>query len=114
MSNNLKVMTIDDVVNDEDLKRYFEYNRKTINFFAYQFAVAAASLKAMLKDHDKRAGRNRRAKVARPLALAAGIMVLVAKYLALSARRFDQEYATERQAAGRQRRAARSMRFGGS
>lgn len=113
MSSQLRVMTIDDVVNDQDLMRYYEHNRKMINFFGYQLAVSAAALKAMLRDSDKRSGLNRRAKVARPLALAAGLMVLVAKYIALSARRFETEYAPERRAAGRHRQRARSMRFGG-
>lgn len=110
----LRVMVIDDVTTDDDLKRYYEHNRKVANFFAFQFALAASSLRAMLREHDKRTGRRgRAARVARPMALAAGIMTLVAKYLALSAKRFEMEYAEELRAAGRPRTKARTMKFGG-
>ena len=112
MPANLRIMVIDDVTSDADLKRYYEHNRKLINFFCLQFALTAAQLKAMLREHDKRSGQHRAASVARPIALAAGIMVLVSKYLALSARRFELKYQPELQAAGRARRRSRTLNFG--
>lgn len=112
MPANLRIMIIDDVTSDADLKRYYEHNRKMVNFFCLQFALAASQLKAMLREHDKRSGQHRAASVARPLALAAGIMVLVSKYLALSARRFDQKYQAELVAAGRAKRRNRTLNFG--
>lgn len=110
---NLRLMVIDDVTTDADLKSWYEHNRKTINFFCLQFALAAAQIKAMLREHDRRSGHARAAAVALPIALAAGVMVLVSKYLALSARRFDQRYQPELSAAGRKPARNRTLHFGG-
>jgi hypothetical protein len=110
----IRVIPMDDVHNDEDLIAYFRYFIKLIAAMAREFASAAAVLSAMLRAYDEKAGkRGRRRKVVRPLALAAGVMVLVSKYLALSARRFQVEYAEEIAAAKRPRRqSSRSFRFG--
>lgn len=111
----LRVMTIDDVQTDEDLKRYYAYNRKLVTFLAREFANTAAELAAMLKAHDEKAGKKRRGKVVRPMALAAGVLILVARYVTLSCRRFEVEYQPEIQAnrRGRARRGRRTMDFGG-
>jgi hypothetical protein len=108
-------MTIDDVETDEDLKRYYAYNRKLITFLAREFANTAAELAAMLKAHDEAAGQKRRGKVVRPIALASGVLILVAKYVTLSARRFETEYQPEIDAnrRGRRRTNRRSMDFRG-
>lgn len=113
MSRSLRVMTIDDVNTDEDLKRFFKTTRSIVNALSMMLALAAATLKAMLKDYDKKAGKRRRGKVARPLALAAGTLILVSKFLTLAARRFDQEYNEEIAASGRRRQQSRRIRFGG-
>jgi hypothetical protein len=113
MSRSVRVMTMDDVNTDEDLKRFLKTMRAMANALSMVFALAASQLGAMLKDYDKRAGKNRRGRISRPLALAAGAMVLVSKLLTLAARRFDQEYHNEIVASGRRRREARRFRFGG-
>jgi hypothetical protein len=112
--STLRIMTIDDVENDEDLKRYYAYNRKLIVFIAREFANTAAELSAMLKAHDERSGRKRRGKVVRPMALASGVLILVSKYVTLSSRRFKAEYAEEIDSANRRRpqRGRKSMNFG--
>lgn len=112
--STMRIMTIDDVENDEDLKRYFAYNRKLIVFMAREFANTAAELSAMLKAHDDRSGKKRRGKVVRPMALASGVLILVSKYVTLSSRRFKLEYAEEIESANRRRpqRGRKSMNFG--
>lgn len=114
MAGNLRVMTIDDVQTDEDLKRYYAYNRKLVVFLAREFANTAAELSAMLKAHDERSGKKRRGKVVRPIALAAAVLILVGKYVTLSARRFETEYQPEIEGNRRRKpRGRRSMDFGG-
>jgi hypothetical protein len=109
----MRIMTIDDVENDEDLKRYYNYQRKLITFLAREFANTAAELSAMLKAHDERAGKKRRGKVVRPMALAAGVLILVSKYVTLSSRRFAVEYQPEIDNNRRRpRRGAKTMNFG--
>lgn len=110
----VRIMQIDDVETDEDLKRWYAQNRKAMNYFVREFASAAPQLAAMLKPHDERAGLKRRSKVVRPIALAAAVMILIAKYLTLSARRFETEYSTELRASRRRSpQPRRSMKFGG-
>jgi hypothetical protein len=107
-------MTIDDVQTDEDLKRYFAYNRKLVVFLAREFANTAAELAAMLKAHDERSGKKRRGKVVRPMALAAGVLILVGKYVTLSSRRFATEYQQEIESNRRRpQRGRKTMNFGG-
>jgi hypothetical protein len=102
---------IDDVTSDDELIAFFNVYRKTFNILGYQAALASAQIKAMLRAHDKRS-RNRRAhKVARPMALLAGVMVAAAKLCALAAKRFQIEYAPEI-GASRQSRRGRTMNFG--
>lgn len=112
--STLRVMTIDDVQTDEDLAKYYAYNRKLVVFLAREFANTAAELSAMLKAHDERSGKKRRGKVVRPMALASGVLILVGKYVTLSSRRFKTEYADEIESANRRRpqRGRRSMNFG--
>jgi len=107
MSRSIRVMTMDDVQTDADLRRFLKTMRDMSNAVSMVFALAAADITAMLKDYDKRAGRNRRGRIARPLALAAGSMVLVSKLLTLAGRRFDQEYEQEIAASGRRRHESR-------
>jgi hypothetical protein len=114
--STLRIMTIDDVQNDEDLKQYYAYNRKLVTFLAREFANTAAELSAMLKAHDERApgGKKRRGKVVRPMALAAGVLILVSKYITLSSRRFATEYQQEIEANRRRpTRGRRNFTFGG-
>jgi hypothetical protein len=112
--STVRVMTIDDVQTDEDLQKYYAYNRKLLVFLAREFANTAAELSAMLKAHDERAGKKRRGKVVRPMALAAGVLILVGKYVTLSSRRFKLEYQPEIDANKRRpTRTRRSMNFGG-
>jgi hypothetical protein len=108
----IRVMTIADVHNDQDLKDYYKYNRKMMTYLAREYAATAAELGAMLKAHDQRYGKKRRGKVVRPLALAAGVLVLVSRYITLSAKRFDVEYAPELDRAGRKKVAgSRTLNF---
>jgi hypothetical protein len=112
--STLRIMTIDDVETDEDLKRYYSYNRKLITMLAREFANTAAELSAMLKAHDERAGVKRRGKVVRPMALAAGVLILVSKYVTLSSRRFAAEYQPEIDNNRRRpQRGRKTMNFGG-
>lgn len=112
--STLRVMTIDDVQTDEDLKQYYAYNRKLVVFLAREFANTAAELSAMLKAHDERAGVKRRGKIVRPMALAAGVLILVGKYVTLSARRFEREYQQEIEHNRRRpQRGRKTMNFGG-
>jgi hypothetical protein len=111
--STMRIMTIDDVQNDEDLKQYYAYNRKLVTFLAREFANTAAELSAMLKAHDEKAGKKRRGKVVRPMALAAGVLILVSKYVTLSSRRFATEYQPEIEANRRRpQRARRNFNFG--
>jgi hypothetical protein len=80
------------------------------NRLGYEYAVMSAALTAMLKDADKRAGQNRRRKVARPLRMAAGTMVLVSRQLALVERRFRELYGVEL-GAQKRRTTRRNMSF---
>jgi hypothetical protein len=112
--STLRVMTIDDVQTDEDLKQYYRYNRKLVVFLAREFANTAAELSAMLKVHDERSGKKRRGKVVRPMALAAGVLILIGKYVTLSARRFEREYDQEINSNRRRpQRGRKTMNFGG-
>lgn len=115
MAMHVRVPTIDDVETDEDLIHYFNHQRKMMMIYAREYASTAADLSAMLKAHDKRSGVKRRHKVTRPVALAAAVMLLVGRYMALAAKRFRLEYQPEIEAArGRVRRAGnRTMKFGG-
>jgi hypothetical protein len=113
MAATPRVFTIDDVQNDEDLRRYFANNRKLITWLAREYANSAAGLSAMLKPHDQRSRKKRRSKVVRPMALAAAVLILISKYLTLAAKRFEVEYREEIQASGRKpRRTNRTMNFG--
>jgi hypothetical protein len=108
-----RVWTIDDVQNDEDLRRYFRNQRKLITWLAREYASTAAQLSAMLKAHDDRARKRRRGRVVRPMALAAGVLILISKYLTASAKRFEVEYHDEIKASGRRvRRTDRTIHFG--
>lgn len=115
MPSQVKLTTIDDVANDEDLLRYYETHRRLLNYLSHQLAMAAASVKAMLRVHDKRPGgrAGRAARVARPLALAAAALILVSKYVTISARRFSLEYDEEITARRGRRRTSRPFTFGG-
>lgn len=113
MSRSIRVMTMDDVNHDADLKRFLKTMRNMANALSMVFAQAAADLSAMLKDYDKRAGRARRGRVTRPLALAAGAMILVSRLLTLAATRFEREYHAEITASGRRRRESRRFTFTG-
>ncbi|NUR59424.1 MAG: hypothetical protein HOV87_12260 [Catenulispora sp.] len=114
MSKMIRIATIDDVETDEDLVKFLQYNRKMMLVFAREYASSAAELGAMLKVHDKRSGVRRRHKVVRPIALAAGVMILICRYMSLAAKRFQVEYAPEIEAAGRRSRTGnRTIRFGG-
>ncbi|MEV6967603.1 hypothetical protein AB0M47_21110 [Hamadaea sp. NPDC051192] len=97
----VRIATIDDVQTDEDLIKFFQYQRKLMLMFAREYANTAAELSAMLKAHDKRAKVRRRHKVVRPLGLAAAVMMLICRYVTLAARRFQVEYQAEIQAANR-------------
>lgn len=115
-AQNIKVPIIDDVTEDEQFIAYLNYWRKLLNYLAYQMALAAAQTKAMLRVHDKRARERRAHKVARPLALAAGLFVAASKLLAMAAKRFQVEYAREIEAGRRPKRhpgaGTRNIRFG--
>lgn len=91
----VRVPTIDDVRTDADLVRLFQLHKRNINWLCHELALTAATIKAMLRDADRKAGKRRAARVSRPVALAAGVLVLVSKYMAVAARRFTTEYAEE-------------------
>lgn len=114
MARSVRIMTIEDVTTDDDLLNYYRYTRRLAHSLAREFAATAADLSAMLKAHDKRSGRRRRGKVVRPMALAAGVMMLIARYIALSAKRFQVEYQPEIEANKRRRPSpsGRTIRFG--
>lgn len=111
----VRIATIDEVNTDEDLKRYFAYMRKLIALLIRELAHAAGDLSAVLKAYDRKAGRRRRGKVVRPLALAAGVLVLVSKYITTAAKRFEVEYQPEidSRRRGAHRRRDRTFTFGG-
>lgn len=113
----IRLPEIQDVEDDVDLLLHIKQTRKACGKFARELANTAGDLSAMLKAYDEAAKkRGRRKKVIRPLALAAGVMILVSKYLALTGRRFTVEYAEEIAAAravrkGPRRRQAARRRF---
>lgn len=116
MSKVVRIWTIDDVENDEDLLRYYSFLRKMMLSFARELANNAAELNAMLKAHDKRAGVKRRHKVVRPMGVAAGVLILVCRYITLSSKRFQVEYQPEIDAGRgtrKPRTGNRTIRFGG-
>lgn len=112
MSKIVRIRTIDDVANDEQLKDMLKTFRQTVTLLCREFAHAAADLSAMLRVYDQKAGRKRRGKVVRPLALAAAVLVLVSRYVTLCAKRFEVEYAEEIAAHRRRARQPRRFRFG--
>lgn len=101
MSAVIRIMTSDDIHTDADLARYIRQHQQILNRLGYEYAVGSAVVRSMLKDADKRAGQRRRYRVARPLAFAAGSMILGARQLALVDRRFREAYANELYRGGR-------------
>lgn len=114
MARTIRIMTIDDVETDEDLLQYFQYMRKLIIQLMREWANASSELSAMLKVHDDRAQAKRRGRVIRPLALAAGLCLVVGRYMTLASRRFKTEYAPEIEMNKNRRRrvSARTIKFG--
>lgn len=108
-----RVPSIDDVQDDEELRTYFKFFRKLCNLLSHQLAMAAAQIQAMLKEYDRVAKTRRAWKVARPIGLAAGLMVYAARLLTLAGKRFDTLYEAEIGAERSRRRAQRSFRFRG-
>ncbi|GGK32300.1 hypothetical protein GCM10010124_26350 [Pilimelia terevasa] len=112
MTNRL--MTIDDVVTDKELRAYFRTYAKALAYHARELAMAAGTLGAMLRIHDQRASRKRAGQIVRPIALASVLMFAAARYLKLACRRFETQYAPELQAAGRRKKRSgrRELKFG--
>jgi hypothetical protein len=112
----VRIATIDDVENDEDLIKFLNNQRKIMLAFAREYANCAAELSAMLKAHDKKSGVRRRHKVVRPIGLAAAVMILICRYMTLASRRFQVEYQPEidfHRGRGARRPGNRTMKFGG-
>lgn len=111
---NLRLMTIDDVEDDADLRKCLRNNIKVATYLSIQLAMMAGTLGAMLKHHDKMFGKNRRRYVVRPILLASGVVMLIARFLRLAGKRFEIEYGPELQAAGRRKNKPRGrvMKFG--
>lgn len=107
----VRVPTSDDIATDADLARYIRAHMQIVNRLGYEYALMGAALRAMLKDADKAAQRNRRGRVARPLSMAAGTMILASRQLALVDRRFRESYAAEQQASRRRSQRRSQMGF---
>lgn len=114
----IRLPDVDEITSDEDLKRWLEHNRKVMNFIGWYLANSASVIKGILKTQDKRVGGQKRAhQVSRPIAIAAGSFVVLARLFAVAHRRFTDLYGPDiraaRAARGRQRRETpRSIRFG--
>jgi hypothetical protein len=110
----VRIPTSDDVSSDVDLANYIRANMQILARLGWEYAVMSAVVRSMLKDADKVAGKRRRFKVARPLAMAAGTLALASAQVNLVNRRFREAYAAELQASRthtRRRPANAQMRF---
>lgn len=111
----MQLRTVNEIENDNDVVDALKNNKRVCNTLAAHFAAFAGELGGALAVYDRQAGRRRRAKVTRRLAVAAGLQVLAARAMVAADRAFRTEYEPEISAArGRGPRRPRTsrVRFG--
>lgn len=112
---HMQVRTVNEIETDADFLEGLQNNRRVLNALAAHFGTLASEIGAALSVYDRAAGRKRKGRTTRRIAVAAGLMVLAGRALRTADRSFRVDYKPEIDAArGRARRQPRSsrMRFG--